>query len=89
MCCIAHIINLVVGDTMKHVDNFVVRIRQAVKFIKQFPARLLKFKKCIATTKFVNKFFDMCTRWSSKYPILEVALALKHAFERYCEEDLY
>ena len=34
MCCVAHIINLVVSNGMKHVDNCVVRIRQAVRFIK-------------------------------------------------------
>ena len=44
MRCVAHIINLVVSDGMKHVDNSVVRVRQAVRFIKQSPARLLKFK---------------------------------------------
>ena len=51
MRCVAHIINLVVSDGMKHVDNSVVRVRQAVRFIKQSPARLLKFKKCIVAAK--------------------------------------
>lgn len=74
---------------MKHVDNSVVRVRQAVRFIKKFPTRLLKFKKCIVGAKIISKklLCDTCTRWNSTYLMLEVALALEDAFERYCEED--
>uniref|UniRef100_A0A803N115 BED-type domain-containing protein n=1 Tax=Chenopodium quinoa TaxID=63459 RepID=A0A803N115_CHEQI len=46
MRCVAHIVNLVVSDGLKIVNECITRVRHVVRFIKQSSARLLKFKKC-------------------------------------------
>uniref|UniRef100_A0A803LW48 Cytochrome P450 n=1 Tax=Chenopodium quinoa TaxID=63459 RepID=A0A803LW48_CHEQI len=39
MRCVAHIVNLVVSDGLKIVNESITRVRQAVRFIKQSPSR--------------------------------------------------
>ncbi|KAG8633975.1 hypothetical protein MANES_17G003183v8 [Manihot esculenta] len=46
MRCIAHIINLVVVDGLKENIEAVKRVREAVRYMRQSPARLQKFKSC-------------------------------------------
>ncbi|XP_021737581.1 zinc finger BED domain-containing protein RICESLEEPER 1-like [Chenopodium quinoa] len=90
MRCVAHIVNLVVGDGLKCVHDSIIRVRHAVRFIKQSPALLLKFKKCVADEKTNSKkllCLDVPTRWNSTYLMLHAALALENAFDRYSEED--
>lgn len=40
MRCIAHILNLIVQDGLKDVDNFVRNVRDAVRYVRNFAARL-------------------------------------------------
>ncbi|KNA11902.1 hypothetical protein SOVF_130440 [Spinacia oleracea] len=90
MRCVAHIINLVVSDGMKTVNDSIIRVRQAVRFIKQSPARLQRFKKCVEDEKIMSKkllCLDVPTRWNSTYLMLSAALDLESAFERYAEDD--
>ena len=47
MRCCAHILNLIVTEGLKEVDDFVMRVRSAVKYMKSSPARFEKFKVCI------------------------------------------
>lgn len=51
MRCAAHIINLVVSDGQKEIDFSVARVRAAVKFVKNSPARITRFKKCVELQK--------------------------------------
>uniref|UniRef100_A0A3Q7GGM0 hAT-like transposase RNase-H fold domain-containing protein n=1 Tax=Solanum lycopersicum TaxID=4081 RepID=A0A3Q7GGM0_SOLLC len=44
--CMAHIHNLIVKDGLKEIGMSIKLVRQAVKYIKQSPARLRKFKEC-------------------------------------------
>uniref|UniRef100_A0A803MMI1 BED-type domain-containing protein n=1 Tax=Chenopodium quinoa TaxID=63459 RepID=A0A803MMI1_CHEQI len=39
MRCVAHIVNLVVSDGLKIVNESITRVRQAIRFIKQSPSR--------------------------------------------------
>lgn len=87
---VAHIINLVVGDGMKSVNESILRVRHAVRFIKQSPARLQRFKKCVEDEKISSKkllCLDVPTRWNSTFLMLCAAIDLEDAFERYSEED--
>ena len=45
MRCIAHILNLIVNDGLKDVSVFIKKVRDAVRYIKNSPARLRKFKE--------------------------------------------
>ena len=45
MRCIAHILNLVVNDGLKEASKSVKKIREAVRYIKNSPLRLRKFKE--------------------------------------------
>ncbi|XP_048502686.2 zinc finger BED domain-containing protein RICESLEEPER 2-like [Beta vulgaris subsp. vulgaris] len=90
MRCVANIINLVVSDGLKTMNESVNRVRHAVRFIKQSPARLLRFKKCVLEEKINTKnllCLDVPTRWNSTYLMLSAAIDLEGAFERYGEED--
>uniref|UniRef100_A0A803MIS5 BED-type domain-containing protein n=1 Tax=Chenopodium quinoa TaxID=63459 RepID=A0A803MIS5_CHEQI len=90
MRCVAHIVNLVVSNGLKTVNESVQRVRPAVRFIKQSPARLQRFKKCVLDEK-INTKKGLClnvpTRWNSTYLMLNAAIKLEDAFKRYYEED--
>ncbi|CAK8564545.1 unnamed protein product [Lathyrus sativus] len=47
MRCCAHILNLIVKEGLKDIDNSVYRVRHAVWYARSSPARLAKFKACI------------------------------------------
>ncbi|WOL10721.1 zinc finger BED domain-containing protein RICESLEEPER 2-like [Canna indica] len=44
---IAHIFNLVVQEGLNDVKTSVLKIRNAVKYVRSSPARLKKFKECV------------------------------------------
>lgn len=44
--CITHILNLIVQNGLKKIGKSIKRVRQVVKYIKQSPARIRKFKEC-------------------------------------------
>ena len=45
MRCIAHILNLVVNEGLKEAGSSVKRVREAVRYIRNSPARLHKFRE--------------------------------------------
>ena len=47
MRCCAHILNLIVSSGLKEIDNSVLRICAAVKYIRSSPSRFMKFKECV------------------------------------------
>ncbi|XP_050222151.1 zinc finger BED domain-containing protein RICESLEEPER 2-like [Mercurialis annua] len=86
MRCIAHIINLVVNDGLKEIGESVKKIRLAVRFIRQSPARLKRFKECVASEKIQSKSLlclDVPTRWNSTYLMLHAAQKFEKAFSRF------
>ena len=90
MRCIAHIINLVVIDGLKEGSDSIDRVRASVKYIRNSPSRLAKFKSCIEFEKIQSKCsltLDVCRRWNSTYLMLSSALKLRRAFVRFESED--
>ncbi|WCJ37927.1 Zinc finger BED domain-containing protein RICESLEEPER 2 [Euphorbia peplus] len=86
MRCIAHILNLVVVEGLKELIEPIKKIRNVVRYIRQSPARLKKFKECIEAEKIPDKnllCLDVCTRWNSTYLMLDTAQKFEKAFERY------
>ncbi|GKD69136.1 zinc finger BED domain-containing protein RICESLEEPER 2-like protein [Tanacetum coccineum] len=65
-------------------------VRAAVKYIKQSPQRLAKFKeyaeieKCLSTKSLI---LDVPTCWNSTYLMLEATQKYERAFARYDSED--
>lgn len=92
MRCIAHIVNLIVNDGLVDVKAPIKRVRKAVRFVKQSPARLAKFKECIELQNIdckSNLCLDVRTRWNSTYLMLNVAQKLQKAFELFEGMDPY
>ncbi|XP_057759636.1 zinc finger BED domain-containing protein RICESLEEPER 2-like [Arachis stenosperma] len=90
MRCCAHIINLIVKEGLKEIDESVLRIRSAVKYVRSSPSRASRFQKCVELEKIQYKglpCMDVETRWNSTYQILEVALKHRKAFELLALKD--
>ncbi|KAF2318088.1 hypothetical protein GH714_041429 [Hevea brasiliensis] len=90
MRCMAHIVNLVVMDGLKDVGESVLKVRNAVRYIRSSPARLKKFKECVEYEKIDGKSslcLDVPTRWNSTYLMLNIAQKYERAFERYESQE--
>ncbi|XP_025670511.2 zinc finger BED domain-containing protein RICESLEEPER 2-like [Arachis hypogaea] len=84
MRCCAHILNLIVKDGLKEIDDSVAKIRDAVKYVRSSNSRLTRFKACIAEENIPHKSLvciDVETRWNSTYLMLVAALKHQKAFE--------
>ena len=84
MCCCAHILNLIVKDGLKEIDDSIVRIRTAVRYIRASTGRHNKFLACIESAKIPYKGslnIDQETRWNSTYTMLDTALKFQKAFD--------
>jgi hypothetical protein len=44
--CSAHILNIIVHEGLKDVDDSIIKIREIVKYVKSSPQRLALFKSC-------------------------------------------
>ncbi|KAL5824836.1 hypothetical protein ACOSQ3_020899 [Xanthoceras sorbifolium] len=75
----AYIVNLIVNDGLKEMNDSVAAIRNAAKFVKSSPSRFDKFKKCLVV-------LDVCTRWNSTFLMVVSALKFVKAFEQLEEE---
>ena len=90
MRCCAHILNLIVQDGLKDLNESFVKIRNVVRYVKSSPNRFEKFKACVEKEKIQSKSLlclDVSTRWNSTYLMLESALKFVAAFERMEEDD--
>lgn len=92
MRCAAHIINLVVGEGTKEKDihGSINSVRAAVKFVRQSPLRLRKFKECAEFEGIPSRKWlclDVPTRWNSMYLMLNTAEKFERAFERYSRQE--
>jgi hypothetical protein len=90
MRCAAHILNLVVHESLDELGDCIDNIRNTVKYEKSSPFRMAKFKSCIkweniTCTKMVC--LDVKTRWNSIYLILYTIEKYEKAFELLDEED--
>ncbi|XP_027124091.1 zinc finger BED domain-containing protein RICESLEEPER 2-like [Coffea arabica] len=89
---VAHIVNLIVNDGIKKLGDSVDCIRAAVRYVRQSPSRLKKFKECVEIEKTECKrllCLDVSTGWNSTYLMLDTAQRFERAFERFEEQDPY
>ena len=88
--CVAHILNLIVNEGLKDIDDCVGKVRNAVRYVRLSPSRLNLFKECVKEEKINCKTMlslDVPTRWNSTYLMLDVATKYEKAFERFDEQD--
>uniref|UniRef100_A0A803MY41 Transposase n=1 Tax=Chenopodium quinoa TaxID=63459 RepID=A0A803MY41_CHEQI len=81
--CIAHIINLIVWDGIREHGVCIDRVRNAVKYVKNSLARILRFKDLVQKANIDSKSslsFDVPTRWNSTYIMLETTLKFRRVF---------
>ncbi|KAE8677076.1 hypothetical protein F3Y22_tig00111549pilonHSYRG00011 [Hibiscus syriacus] len=84
MRCVTHILNLVVKDGLKDVDDFIMKVRVVVKYVRSSPVRLQKFRSCVKEENINNKTLvclDIETRWNSTYCMLKSTLVFRNAFK--------
>jgi hypothetical protein len=92
MRCVAHILDLIVQDGLKEVDQSIKRVRAAIRYVRGSSSRLAKFKKIAQWEKVNSKAFlnlDARTRWNSTYDMLKAVCTYKKVFARYLDEDPY
>ncbi|XP_022155174.1 zinc finger BED domain-containing protein RICESLEEPER 2-like [Momordica charantia] len=88
--CCAHILNLIVGDALKDLHVSIVRIRNAVKYVRSSPTRLQIFKDFAKEDSISTKScltMDVPTRWNSTFTMLDGAIKFKRTFERLEDHD--
>ncbi|KZV38952.1 hypothetical protein F511_41435 [Dorcoceras hygrometricum] len=71
-------------------SDSVVKIRNAVRYVRSSPARFKKFKTCMEDEKISCKSMvclDVHTRWNSTYVMLEAAEKFEKAFDRLEDHD--
>ncbi|PON58587.1 LOW QUALITY PROTEIN: Ribonuclease H-like domain containing protein [Trema orientale] len=81
----AHIINLIVSEELKDLNQLISTIRNAVRYVRSSPVRV-KDKACVEEEKIDYKgllVLDVPTRWNSTYMMLDVAIKFQKAFEKY------
>jgi len=84
MRCCAHILNLVVQEGLKQIDDSIVKIRDSVKYVKGSQVRKQKFLDCVKLVAIGDKkglCQDVPTRWNSTYLMLESALYYRRVFQ--------
>lgn len=81
--CCAHILNLIVQDGLKTIDDSVVKVRDSVKYIKGSMTRKHRFLECVEQVGLTkNKRAlrqDVSTRWNSTFLMLDSALYYRQA----------
>jgi hypothetical protein len=54
--CCAHISNIIVFEGLKEIDDSIVKVRSAVKYVKSSPSRFEIFKTCIERKNYFQGF---------------------------------
>ena len=73
-------------------NESVARVKGVVRYVRQSPARLAKFKECALVEKIQSKSslcLDVSTRWNSTYLMLDAAQKFEKAFEAFDDVDPY
>ncbi|MFS7917788.1 putative ribonuclease H-like superfamily [Helianthus anomalus] len=81
--CCAHILNLIVQDGLKQIDECIYKVRESIKYIKGSQQRKEKFIECVQLLSLKRKKGlrqDVVTRWNSTFLMLDSALFYRRAF---------
>ena len=90
MCCCVHILNLIVQSALKSIHESIVKIWNAVQYVRASLPRFEKFQECVENEKIKAKCLlslDVPTMWNSTYLMLDCVLKFVRAFDRLEEGD--
>ena len=90
MRCAAHVLNLIVRDSLSRVKDCIHNIRCAIRYIRSSPARSALFDTWAKVGKVPCKgslCLHMCRRWNSTFLMLNTALRFEKAFERFKNDE--
>jgi hypothetical protein len=85
MRCAAHILNLIVKDSLDVIQHAIKKIRDSIAFWTATPKRVEKFEEMAKFLKIhiVHKLgLDCKTRWNSTYKMLTIAIPYEAIFNR-------
>lgn len=88
--CCAHILNFVVQDGLKHIDNFALTLRDGIKYVDWSEGRklnLIETAKRAGYNMSKGLWLDCVTRWNSTHVMLDRALIYRETFKSLCKED--
>jgi len=77
-------------DDLKEINVLVVKIQNAIKFVRSSPSSQLAFKKCAEKLHIECKkllYLDVATRWNSIYLMLETVEKFEMVFMRLGESE--
>ncbi|KAK2660001.1 hypothetical protein Ddye_006534 [Dipteronia dyeriana] len=81
--CCAHIVNLIVQDSLKEIDDVVFKIRDCIRYIRGSQVRKQMFLGCCKQVSLESKMGlkqDVPTRWNSTFHMLQSAIYYRHAW---------
>ncbi|KAL0403443.1 UNVERIFIED_CONTAM: putative AC transposase [Sesamum radiatum] len=87
MRCVAHIVNLIVKECLKELNESVEHVRTIVRYVRQSLDKLKKFNDFVGEEKIESKrslCLDVPAKWDSINTMLETAMFFQGVFER-CE----
>ena len=81
--CCAHVLNLIVQDGLKEIDEAVNKVRESIKYVRGSQGRKHKFLECVKHVSLDPKKGlrqDVPTRWNATFLMTESALYYRRAF---------
>jgi len=75
---------MILKEALQNIDDSILRISDAVQYIRSSPSILSGFEACAEQEKIEYKgyvYMDIETRWNLSYEMLEAALKHQRAFE--------
>ena len=90
VCCGAHILNLIVQEGLKVIDDLVIKIRETMKYLKGSESRICRFDeyaKIVGMKRTKGLRLDVCTRWNATYDMIDRAIRYRFVLNRLTEED--
>ena len=82
--CGAYILNLIVQEGLKVIDDSVIKIRETMKYLKGSESRMCKFDECakiVGMKRTKGLRLDVCTRWNATYDIIDSAMRYRSYVE--------
>ncbi|KAK2642689.1 hypothetical protein Ddye_024452 [Dipteronia dyeriana] len=81
--CCAHIVDLIVQDGLKEIDDVVLKICDCIRYIRGSQVRKQTFLGCCKQVSLKSKIGlkqDVPTRWNSTFLMLQSAIYYRHAW---------